>query len=170
MCDLGWHTLLAWCSPGDERHTGHAQWYCLCICLLCDRDFDDIRGEGMVHGGQDMWGQYYSAGVLGKWCFNDLPLGTWSKTKYRFERRRCLPHLAWLIRSQRLPTQGQARHHGCQGTGMPPSPLLGCSRPERPEEWILRKAGTVVGETGHFWSRVSGRSPSEAEHTEQHSA
>src|SRR5262249_25364080 len=112
--------------------------------------FDDIRGKGVGHRGQDMWRQHDPAGVLGKWSLDDLPLGPWSKTKYRFERRRRLPYLPWLIRSQRIPTQGQARHHGRQGAGMPPPLLLRCSRPERPKERILRKARTVVGETGQF--------------------
>jgi hypothetical protein len=65
--------------------------------LLCDRDFDKIRGEGMGHGGQDMGRQHYPAGVLGKWRFDNLPLRTWNKTKHGFERRRRLPAPPLLI-------------------------------------------------------------------------
>jgi hypothetical protein len=93
MCHLGWHALLAGRSPGYECHTGHSQRYCLYIGLLCNRDFDNIRGEGMGYGGQDIWRQHDPAGVLGKWCFNNLPLRPWKKTKHGFERRRRLADL-----------------------------------------------------------------------------
>ena len=54
----------------------------------------------MGHCGQDMWRQHDPAGVLSKGRFDNLPLGTWNKTKHCFKRRRRLPHLLWLIRGQ----------------------------------------------------------------------
>ena len=59
--------------------------------------FHHIGGKGMGYRCQDSGMQHHRTGVLGKQCFDNLPLCPWNHAKDCLKRWRRLPYFPWLV-------------------------------------------------------------------------